>query len=52
MHLKKKSFPIDKIIQERIKMFVEPMFKPKMVDENYEFKLRKYAHLALKTIYK
>jgi len=33
-------------------MFVEPMFKSKMVDEDYEFKLRKYAHLALKTIYK
>jgi hypothetical protein len=33
-------------------MFLEPMFEPKMVDENYGFKLKKYAHLALKIIYK
>ncbi len=33
MHFKKKPFPVDKIIQERIKMFVKPMFKSKMVDE-------------------
>jgi len=33
-------------------MFLEPMFEPEMVDENYEFKLKKYAHLALTIIYK
>ncbi len=52
MHFFKTPSPIDKIIQERIKMFLEPIFEPEMVDENYEFKQRKYAHLALKIIYK
>jgi hypothetical protein len=27
-------------------MFLEPMFEPKMVDESYEFKLGRSAHLA------
>jgi retron-type reverse transcriptase len=48
----KTPFLIDKIIQERIKMFFEPVFEPKMVDESYEFKLGRFAHLALKTICK
>ncbi len=52
MHFLKTPFPIDKIIQEKIKMFLELVFELEMVDENYEFKLRKYAHLALKFIYK
>lgn len=33
-------------------MFLEPVFEPKMVDESYEFKLGRSAHLALKTICK
>jgi hypothetical protein len=33
-------------------MSLEPMFEREMVDENYELKLRIYAHLALKIIYK
>jgi len=33
-------------------MFLELVFEPKMVDESYEFKLGKFAHLALKIIYK
>ncbi len=48
----KTPFPIGKIIQERIKMFLEHVFEQKMVDESYEFKLGRYAHLALKTICK
>jgi hypothetical protein len=52
MHFLKTPFPVGKIIQERIKMFLEHVFKPKMVDESYEFKLGISAHLALKTIYK
>jgi retron-type reverse transcriptase len=52
MHFFKTPFPIGKIVQERIKMFLEPVFESKMVDESYEFKLRRSAHLALKTIYK
>jgi len=43
----KTPFPIGKIIQERIKMFLEPMFESKMVDESYEFKLGRFAHLAI-----
>jgi hypothetical protein len=48
----KTPFPFGKIIQERIKMFLELVFKLKMVDQNYEFKLGKFAHLAVKTICK
>ncbi len=33
-------------------MFLELVFEPKMVDESYEFKLGRSAHLALKAIYK
>ncbi len=33
-------------------MFLELVFEPKMVDQNYEFKLGRFAHLALKTICK
>jgi hypothetical protein len=47
MRFLKTPFPIGKTIQERIKMFLEPMFEPKMVDENYEFKLGRSAHLAM-----
>jgi hypothetical protein len=50
MHFSKTPFPIGKIIQENIKMVLEPMFNPKMVDKSYEFKLGKFAHLAPKTI--
>jgi hypothetical protein len=49
MRFFKTPFPIGKIIQERIKMFFEPVFEPKMVDESYEFKLGRSAHLALKS---
>jgi hypothetical protein len=28
-------------------MFLEPMFEPKMVDESYEYKLGRFAHLAM-----